>query len=86
MPTFVTLTRVHSVEKTSGVWVNLDQVRSMRRLPSFPATDFCKELPERTRLEFAVSHGDGLSDAFIDVMETPAQVCARGREESGWCR
>lgn len=87
MPTFVELTRVFSTDKACVVWVNLDQVRSIRRLPALPATEYCKALPERTRLEFAVAvDGPDASDKYMDVQEPPAEISAKGREESGWCR
>lgn len=85
MPTFVKLTRVRGEGRTDDVWVNLDGVQAMRRVPTFSGSDCYAAMPERTLIEFAVANQHGIP-ACMDVAETPAEIVDKGRAEAGWCR
>lgn len=83
MATFLKLTETNN----QPVWVNLDRVNQMSRLPAYEGDvhgwiddkgDVQEQLigarPERTRLLFGItSHDD---DDFVECLETPDDILA----------
>lgn len=75
MPTFVKLTRV--LQKCP-VWVNLDRVGMIERLPAVD-NEYAGRAPERTELWF---RGYGDDRESVAVVETPEQILAQGDPEN----
>lgn len=73
MATFVKLTRADKPQ--TAVFVNLDRILWLRRVPSSGETRFSTPRPEHTQVWFGAS-GDGSVDAcdFVDVLETPEDI------------
>jgi hypothetical protein len=65
MATFITLTSPSGMP----VWVNLDRVQCMSRLPAWDGED---ARPERTRLWFVTD------EVYVEALETPDEIVAGG--------
>jgi hypothetical protein len=76
MPTLVALTDFWSVQRgqlpATQIVVNLDQVKTIQRLPAHPGSDTRSGLPERTQLWFG-GYGPDVSEQVF-VTETPDEI------------
>lgn len=72
MATFVKLTSVYT--SPIEIWVNLDQVMYMRRLPAHTGSTYHSPAPERTRIDFGQFGETMDSSNFTEVTETPEQI------------
>lgn len=74
MATFKRLTDYKGKE----VFVNLDLVQTLKRLPASKETTYSPEMPEHTRVWFT-SHGEEIGSAdYVDVLEAPMTIVEQG--------